>query len=166
MDDPISRAADKDSIRRQMRAMRRELDEQPERSARIWARVTDLDAVRRSRRLLAFSSIAGEPDTAPLIAWATEAGKHVAVPEDGPDPTWPDVVIVPGVAFTRAGDRLGQGGGWYDRFLEGIRPECLTVGVAFAEQIIDAFPVEPHDVRVDVVITDDRAVLGGATPKG
>ena len=59
----------------------------------------------------------------------------VAVPEDDVDPAWPDVVIVPGLAFTSTGRRLGQGGGWYDRFLVGVRDDCVTVGVCFHEQL-------------------------------
>lgn len=155
MEDPIPPSSDKVMLRRRMRAIRRELGDQPARSARIWARVTALAAVRDARRLLVYSSIRGEPDSTPLIAWAAAEDKDVAVPEDALDPVWPDVVIVPGVAFTRQGDRLGQGGGWYDRFLAEVRPDCTKVGVAFAEQIVDALPLEPHDVRVDHVVTDE-----------
>ena len=50
--------------------------------------------------------------------------------------------------------RLGQGGGWYDRFLRTLRPDCVTIGVAFAPQIVDVLPVEPHDVQLDMVVTD------------
>lgn len=159
MEEPIPILADKVSIRREMRAVRRQLSGQAERSARIWSRVIELDAVQQAGRLLAYSSIPGEPRTAPLISWAAHEGKEVAVPEDAVEPTWPDVVIVPGVAFTASGDRLGQGGGWYDRFLGAIRPDCLTIGVAFAEQIVDVLPVESHDIRVDLVITDESGEL-------
>lgn len=154
MDAPIPAPTEKASLRSRMRAIRRELPDQAARSARIWARVTDLAAVRDARHLLVYSAIRGEPDTAPLAAWASAVGKIVALPEDEVDPEWPDVVVVPGVAFTSAGDRLGQGGGWYDRYLARVRPECVTIGVAFAEQIVDALPVEPHDIRLDHVITD------------
>jgi 5-formyltetrahydrofolate cyclo-ligase len=63
------------------------------------------------------------------------------------------VVIVPGVAFTRDGDRLGQGGGWYDRFLAGVRPDCTVIGVCFDEQLVDQLPTEPHDVSLACVVT-------------
>jgi 5-formyltetrahydrofolate cyclo-ligase len=108
---------------------------------------------------MAFDSIPGEPVTAPFIAWCRARGKVVHLPEDdpAPDPRTIDVVIVPGTAFTHAGGRLGQGGGWYDRFLAMVRPDCVTIGVAFAPQIVDELPLEPHDVAVDVVVTDGDA---------
>ena len=81
--------------------------------------------------MLVFETIPGEPETAPFIEWCRVNDVAVAVPDDEPDPSWPDVVIVPGLAFTAAGDRLGQGGGWYDRFLAAVRPECVTIGVGF-----------------------------------
>ena len=70
------------------------------------------------------------------------------------DPGLLDLVVVPGVAFTRDGKRLGQGGGYYDRFLPRVRPDCVVVGVCFAEQIVDALPAEPHDRQMSRVVTD------------
>jgi 5-formyltetrahydrofolate cyclo-ligase len=64
----------------------------------------------------------------------------------------PDVVLVPGVAFDRFGNRLGRGGGYYDRLLSGTA--CLKIGVAFDEQISrDVLPVEAHDIRMDALVT-------------
>jgi 5-formyltetrahydrofolate cyclo-ligase len=64
-----------------------------------------------------------------------------------------DVVIVPLVAATRAGDRLGNGAGHYDRLLAAHpRP---AIGVALSVQILDAVPLEPHDVRLTALITAD-----------
>lgn len=113
-------------------------------------------AVRAARVVMVFDSIPGEPVTAPFIAWCRAYGKTVHLPEDEPppDPRTIDVVIVPGTAFTAGGDRLGQGGGWYDRFLATVRPDCVTIGVAFAPQVVEDLPVEPHDVRLDQVVTD------------
>jgi len=103
-----------------------------------------------------FDSVPGEPVTAPFMEWCREHGKTVHLPEDEPppDPLTIDVVIVPGTAFTLDGHRLGQGGGWYDRFLQTVRPDCVTIGVAFGPQIVDELPIEPHDVRLDHVVTD------------
>jgi len=138
--------------------MRRALPDQTGRSERIWATVQGLDAVTRAGTVMVFTSIAGEPDTAPFIAWCAARGKHVVVPEEQPDPTAVDVVIVPGVAFTPDGGRLGQGGGWYDRFLASVRPDCTSIGVGFDAQILDVLPTEPHDVALHSVVTESGTV--------
>lgn len=71
-------------------------------------------------------------------------------------------VVVPGVAFDRHGGRLGQGGGHVDRFLAGVdRPRTVVVGVCFEAQMVAAVPREPHDARVDVVVTEQAAYRAG-----
>ena len=62
-----------------------------------------------------------------------------------------DLMIVPGVAFTPKGERMGRGKGYYDRYLgrEGFRAQ--TIGVCYAHQLIESLPVEAHDKRVDKV---------------
>ena len=148
-------------LRRSMRSLRRSIPDRPERSARIWAHVRALLPANGAFRVLVFDSIAGEPETTTFVEWCSSIGAEVAVPTDSVDPAWPDVVIVPGLAFTSAGDRLGQGGGWYDRFLAGVHPECLTIGVGFVEQIVDALPVEDHDIRLDHVVTESGDIVVG-----
>ena len=69
-----------------------------------------------------------------------------------------DAVIVPGVAFDDCGRRLGYGGGYYDRLLVPLRPDCIFIGVAFDEQLLPQIPAEPHDVRVDIVVTPTRVI--------
>jgi 5-formyltetrahydrofolate cyclo-ligase len=71
-----------------------------------------------------------------------------------------DFAIVPGVAFTLEGRRVGRGKGHYDRLLSSVGG--VKCGVAFDEQIVEAIPVEPHDVRMDWIVTPTRlARLGG-----
>ena len=146
----------KRDIRREMRALRKALPDREQRSSRIWRQVEQMPAVASAGTVMVFSSVAGEPDTAAFIAWCGERGKTVLLPEDDPpsDPRAVDVVIVPGTAFTPEGDRLGQGGGWYDRFLSQVRPDCLTIGVCFRPQLVSELPVEPHDVRLAKVVID------------
>lgn len=152
--DAVDVAGRKAALRRELRAWRRALTDRDVRSTRIWTHVEAMDELVAAERILAFRSIVGEPDTAALLAWCADHGKLVAVPEDGIDPAWADLVIVPGLAFTADGWRLGQGGGWYDRFLPGRRDDCLAVGVCFAEQVVDELPLDAHDVRVDRVVSD------------
>ncbi len=66
-----------------------------------------------------------------------------------------DMVIVPGVAFDKENNRLGRGGGCYDRFLGALSPDAVTVGLAFDFQIVDFLSSqEKHDVPVSCVLTN------------
>jgi 5-formyltetrahydrofolate cyclo-ligase len=68
-----------------------------------------------------------------------------------------DLVVVPALAYDPGGNRLGRGGGYYDRFLGRLRRSATKVGLAFDVQIIDDVPVEERDVQVDMIVTDRRA---------
>lgn len=63
------------------------------------------------------------------------------------------VALVPGLGFTADGNRVGQGGGFYDRWLA-RHPEVRAVGLAFSSQLLEAVPSEPHDRRMDAVLTE------------
>ena len=70
----------------------------------------------------------------------------------------PKVWIVPGLAFTRTGGRLGYGGGWYDRLLAAADPAAVLLGVAYPFQMVEELPSEPHDIRLTgVVVAEDCA---------
>ena len=73
-----------------------------------------------------------------------------------------DAVLVLGLGFDRRGYRLGYGSGYFDRFLAG-RP-FPAIGLAFAEQLVDELPVEPHDIAMAVVVTDTEVCRGSASP--
>ncbi len=70
-----------------------------------------------------------------------------------------DLIIVPGVAFDGACGRMGHGGGHYDKILHGDF-KGFKVGLAFEFQILDHVPMKKHDVRMDVVITEERTIKG------
>lgn len=93
---------------------------------------------------------AWSPD-APMAAGAFGA----LVPAAG-DWVVPEVLIVPLLAFDARGFRLGYGGGFYDRTLEGLRAQgpVRAVGFAFAAQEVAEVPVEPTDQRLDAVVTE------------
>jgi 5-formyltetrahydrofolate cyclo-ligase len=64
-----------------------------------------------------------------------------------------DIILVPGLGFTPAGERLGRGGGYYDRFLARIQASAIsTWGVAFSCQLLPSLPMESHDLRVTRVL--------------
>ena len=134
--------------------MRRELADRTQLSERLWEHLSAMSELVRARKILLFTTIPGEPEVASFRAWCEAEGKETAVPEDDVDPSWPDVVIVPGLAFTSGGQRLGQGGGWYDNFLSNTRPSCTTIGVGFGQQLLGSIPTESHDVTLDHIVTD------------
>lgn len=66
------------------------------------------------------------------------------------------VVIVPGIAFDRMGNRLGRGKGYYDRFLESIKiAKTIKIGVCWSLQIISDVPISGHDVPMDIICTEE-----------
>jgi 5-formyltetrahydrofolate cyclo-ligase len=71
-----------------------------------------------------------------------------------------DLVIVPGVGFSRSGGRMGNGQGYYDRLLERVRPDCQLVGLCYESQLFDNLVVSPHDVFMDKVVTETSVYTG------
>lgn len=69
----------------------------------------------------------------------------------------PAVTLVPGLAYTRTGQRLGMGGGYYDRFLA-AHPDTFSIGLCYGWQLLDSLPTEPHDQRVGMLITEAGVV--------
>ncbi|MDQ6620646.1 MAG: 5-formyltetrahydrofolate cyclo-ligase [Pseudomonadota bacterium] len=101
------------------------------------------------RRVVDFSS-----DVAPGYRGIPEPLPGAAFIEP-PDVDW---VLVPGVAFDRAGRRLGYGGGFYDRLLPLISPDAPRVAGAYALQLVDRVPAAPHDVTVDAIVTESEMI--------
>lgn len=169
------------AMRQRMRMMRGLIDDRELRSLDLWSAVARLPSFAAAANVMAFSATKGEPDTDSLFARLAAAGKSLVLPSveaqtivprrvgDGlvegrygiltpvgvvVDVVEIDLVIVPGLAFTADGRRLGQGGGHYDRFLPTLRVACTSVGVCFAEQLVDDVPTDGHDCNVTLVVTD------------
>lgn len=68
-----------------------------------------------------------------------------------------DVIIVPGLAFDKDGFRLGRGKGFYDRFLTKHK-NLIKIGYGYDFQLIDKVPTEPHDIRMDYIITPNNLI--------
>lgn len=71
-----------------------------------------------------------------------------------------DLVMVPGVAFDRRGARMGHGKGYYDKLLENARPDAPLVALAFECQLFPEIPMQPHDIFMDLVITEANVYQG------
>lgn len=78
------------------------------------------------------------------------------------------LVCVPGLAFSAIGQRLGRGGGHYDRFLAALSPEAVTVGLAYSFQLLDVVPEGPADQRLNFIVTESALYrsAGGSHPAG
>lgn len=76
----------------------------------------------------------------------------------------PAVLLIPGLGFTVKGERLGRGGGYYDRYLENYIG--IKIGICLEEQLCLEIPVEPHDFLMDVVLTDKRVIILANSLKG
>ncbi|KAJ8603131.1 hypothetical protein CTAYLR_004583 [Chrysophaeum taylorii] len=106
-----------------------------------------LSIATRDMRMLEASSLEAI-DSWPKSKWG------IPEPPTGASPTTLDLVVVPGVAFDARGGRLGQGAGFYDAWLASLGPpRPLVVALALDEQIVDAVPMDPHDIPIDMVLT-------------
>lgn len=88
---------------------------------------------------------------------ALRPGKmHIPEVENGAaaDPASVDIAFVPGIAFDRKGNRIGFGGGYYDRYLPKTR--ALRIALAFEMQIVEEILALEHDQKMDLLITEDR----------
>jgi 5-formyltetrahydrofolate cyclo-ligase len=74
-------------------------------------------------------------------------------PQAGPTPEQLDIIVVPGLAFTAAGHRLGRGAGFYDKFLSAVPPGTIKIGACFNFQLLADIPQESHDALVDFVVS-------------
>lgn len=161
-----------------MRAVRDNVADHLLRSVQLWKSVAELPEYRSAQSVLAFASVKGEVDTDPLFARVRQEERRLLLPRvegdrlvvaegvepfvrssfgvpepqgDAVDLTEVDLVIVPGLAFTADGHRLGYGGGFYDRFL--LSAAAPSIGVCFAEQIVEYLPLDAHDTRVGRVVS-------------
>ena len=153
-------------------------------SRTITDKVTALPAFKNADRILVYADYNHEVMTRYIIEEAWKAGKEVAVPkvvgkdmifyrltdfsqlEPGyfgiPEPVrgeivkWEDALMVmPGVAFDPENNRVGYGGGFYDRFLE-KHPDITRLAVAFDFQILDLVPTEPTDICPQIIVTQSK----------
>jgi len=100
-----------------------------------------------------------EVQTSGVISRLEIRGKDLCVLEQSqiakmPDDNF-DLIIVPCLAFDTDRFRLGWGGGWYDKFLA-EQPKALKIGLAYQDSLSSSLPREPHDVALDMIITESK----------
>ena len=131
------------------------------------AQGAEIDPVPLMARLAQAGAVAALPAAAhrdePLVFRRWTPGQAlepdafgIPSPPAGCEVLLPDLVIAPALAFDRRGGRLGQGAGHYDRTLENLRraQPVFVLGLAFAGQEVDEIPMEPHDQRLDAILTE------------
>ena len=153
---------DKAELRRAVIARRDalDLDLRAAKSAVICARLVELldrsDAAACGQRMCMRAVAADDASAAPFIAHPTRVFAAVDI-DSGRFPIVPaealDMIVVPLVAFDRAGTRLGYGGGCYDRYLPMLSPACQIIGIAFDEQRVDHVPTNAHDLPLPRIVS-------------
>lgn len=181
---PLSTREKKIALRREMKESLAKMRERARRSKEICQAIVDHPSWRRSVIVAIFAPMESEPDVELLWKYAegktvcyptirmggldfmsVGGPESVTVGQFGirepvfdqsrviPPDTF-DLVLVPGSAFTANGERLGRGGGFYDRLLASSGFRAFKVGVCFDRQVLDSLPLETHDQRVHRVVTE------------
>lgn len=115
-----------------------------------------------SRDTLLFREVTGAADLTPGVYGIAEPREDC--PERRPEEI--DLIIVPGAAFDRNGQRLGYGKGYYDRTLHRLERTGRLAGFAFDFQLVDNIVAEPHDVALDLIITEQQILSVRSSYKG
>lgn len=174
---------DKASLRRQMRQNKAALtpEQKIAESGAVWQHVENTAAFAEAEHILLYHSLPDELCSHEAVDRWVELGKTVYLPvvigddlvvrrysreamQQGEfnimEPTGLDIdtdvlqlIIVPGVAFDKTGNRLGRGKGYYDRLLSRTKATC--VGVCYNCQLVPTIPAEPHDKLMHYIITPD-----------
>lgn len=178
---------EKNEIRRKIKSLRLVLSDEDRKSAaeEVFERLEKTAAFLLADRILMYHSLPDELYThAFLNKWGSikkfylprvngvdleilpydesrlELGSfHIEEPtgNDTVDPEDIELVVVPAVAYDKKGNRLGRGKGFYDRFLKSTK--ATKIGVGYEFQLIEEVPAEPHDVGMDMVITQHTTVI-------
>ncbi len=170
----------KSQLRHEILAARKSVSS-PLLSAQICDKAAALDVFRRAHTVMLYLPTGSEVDTSRLLSLSLSLGKKVCAPKVlsdtemearyidrtgfrkgrfqiwepmGPPADSIDLVFVPGAVFDPKGHRIGYGKGYYDRFLRNTA--ACKVGLCYACQMVPSIPAEPHDVRLDMILTEDK----------
>lgn len=174
----------KDDLRKRLKKERSNTTDLGNNSIIITNKILDHPIYSSSKAILAYSPLQGEVDISKLIDHALEKGKELYLPmydelkigsiKDGiqvlpngykqpriiidPQNVNIDLIIVPALAFSRHGVRLGHGKGWYDRFISLYAKDAFKLGICISRFLIDDIPFFKHDIKVDAIITEKEII--------
>ncbi len=173
-------------LRKQFRSLRISVMNKDSKAVDALKNLTSLPEWKNAKQVLLYSSIGAELATSPLFArditvnkkvllpvtlnlngemgvglWSSQLPKgNFNIPEPTPienyDISQIDIILIPGIAFDKSGGRLGQGKGFYDRFL--AQTNSLRMGYCFEAQLTQNIPMDPHDLFMDYIITESRCI--------
>lgn len=163
----------KNLLRREMIDKRKSLDLKNGKS--FAEKIRELECYKKAQAVMIYMPIKGEADVTELlgdnklflvpvtegedmypcpVGEMTKGAFGVPEPKEKVrfDKNKIDLVIVPGVAFDKEGNRMGYGKGYYDRFLKGM--SALKIGVCHSFQLLDKIECEEHDIKMDIIVTE------------
>ena len=170
----------KEELRSKYLKIRKEINNKEENDNQVFQKVIETSEYRECALVLTYVSLHDEIDTLKLIKYSLDNGKKVAVPkcENGIinfyyissledlkkgsygilEPIGNDIVysfeksicIIPGVCFDKMLNRIGYGGGYYDRFLSSYNG--IKIGLTYKECIVDKIDLDEHDIKMDKII--------------
>ncbi len=171
----------KELLRREMKRLRAKIPASDRREEELLSRFI-AGGFARFHSYFIYNSFGGEAGTKKLIAYLSERGKDVYLPKTEEGNMYPvkvsgrfsigaygieepvgeryrgkiDVCVLPLLAVDKEGNRLGYGGGYYDKFLR--ENACLRIGYCYDFQVIERVENEPLDVKVQYIVTDKRTI--------
>ncbi len=178
---------EKKDLRKKIKSLRLSLSIKEKQTAaeEVFNRLEILDSFKRSNNILVYHSLPDELPTTDFInKW--QSTKNLFLPRvngddleilpyrkselqtgsfDIEEPIGNDIVdvdkidliIVPAVGYDKSGNRLGRGKGYYDRMMKSSK--AVKIGIGYDFQLFDALPIEPHDIPVDIVITQTSTII-------
>lgn len=135
-------------------------------SEEICERVLEMAEWAEARTAVLFIPLPSEPVITPLkLDCDARKVTSVNIPQSPKQdlelhlPETIDLVLVPGLAFSRDRHRLGRGGGFFDRLLGGRGANAFKLGICFSFQTVDQLPSEPHDMIMNAVVTESETII-------
>lgn len=153
------KAALRETMKQRLRAMTAE--DRQSFSDEICEHVLQMTQWQQAESVVLFLPLPSEPIITPLkLDCDVRKIPEVIIPQSPKDginlPEQIDLVLVPGLAFSKNRQRLGRGGGFFDRLLSVQAKNAFKLGICFSFQVVDALPTEEHDVVVDALATENR----------
>lgn len=151
------KAALREAMKQRLRGMTAE--DRQSLSDEICENVLQMTQWQEAQNAVLFLPLPSEPIITPLkLDCDVRKIPEVIIPQNPKNglqlPDQIDLILVPGLAFSKDRHRLGRGGGFFDRLLSDRGKNAFKLAIGFSFQVVDSIPTEEHDVKVDAVVTE------------